>query len=69
MDNIFLQKKKEVKKQQLICDRPTDHNNGHPLDWKQKFFLGWPYRPSIPIIEIMSQAKREGCSGFQYWVL
>ena len=22
---------------------PTGHNDGHPLDGKQKFFLGWPY--------------------------
>ena len=41
MDNIFLpnQKKKNHKKKSGL---PTGFNNGHPLDRKQKFFLGWP---------------------------
>ena len=41
MVNIFLpnQKKKKI---EIKCGLPTGFNNGHPLDRKQKFFLGWP---------------------------
>ena len=44
MDNIFLPKKNEGKKKK--CGLPTGFKNGHPLDRKQKFFLGWPKRRS-----------------------
>ena len=35
------QKKIEGKKKK--CGLPTGFKNGHPLDRKQKFFLGWPH--------------------------
>ena len=42
MDNIFLPPKK-IKEKKKKCGLPTGFKNGHPLDRKQKFFLGWPY--------------------------
>ena len=44
MDNIFLPKKKFKEKKKKKCGLPTGFKNGHPLDRKQKFFLGWPQR-------------------------
>ena len=41
MDNIFLPNQKKIKRK-TKCGLPTGFNNGHPLDRKQKFFLGWP---------------------------
>ena len=42
MDNIFLPNKNKCEKK---CGRPTGYNCGQPLDWKQKFCLGWPGLP------------------------
>ena len=41
MDNIFLQRKKKVKKKK-DCGRPTGRNYGYLLDRKQNFFYGQP---------------------------
>ena len=41
MDNIFLPNKKEHYNKNK-CGLPTGFNNGHPLDRKRKFSLGWP---------------------------
>ena len=49
MDNIFLQKKKimgKTKKSGL----PTSFKKGHPVDRKQKFFLGWPHVQDLVVL-------------------
>ena len=45
MDNIFLPKKKLRGKKK--SGLPTGLKKGHPLDRKQKFFLGWPHGKGV----------------------
>ena len=42
MDNIFLPIKNIKGKKRKKSGLPTGFKKGHPLDRKQKFFLGWP---------------------------
>ena len=54
MDNIFLPKKKNYGEKKKKCGLPTGFKKGHPLDRKQKFFLGWPYTKLVLVSILFS---------------
>ena len=48
---------------------PTGFKNGHPLDRKQKFFLGWPKRVGLTLVAQMKQVVTTLATAFMRFLV
>ena len=56
----FPTKKKNYGKKKKKCGLPTGFKKGHPLDRKQKFFLGWPNVLTLSYSKYLCNVIRSG---------